>query len=86
MEAWPQFTRAENFVKFGHVVFEIQWTDRHTDRHIHAHRQTDIRTCSSQYFAPGGEVTRATALSGAHTFSAPRRQYIPPSSQSYTAL
>jgi len=39
--------RAENFVKFGHVVFEIcDRTNRQTDKY------KDIPTCWSQYFAP----------------------------------
>jgi len=42
-EPRPQLTCTENFVKFGHVVFE---TCQRTDI------QTDIQTRSSQYFAP----------------------------------
>jgi len=44
-ERWSQIMYAENFVKFGRVVFEIC-------------KQTDIQMHSLQYFAPllGGEV------------------------------
>jgi len=38
-ESRPQVTRKENFVKFGHLVFEIC-------------ERTDIQTRPSQYFAP----------------------------------
>jgi len=48
--ALPQVMCIENFVKFGHVVFEICERDRHTD----IHRDTKIAKLSTP---PGGEVT-----------------------------
>jgi len=36
LEPWVRVTCTENFVKFGHIIFETcQQADRHTDRHTH---------------------------------------------------